>query len=79
MKDLVAVIALVIAFATLLTVHVAIVYGLASRTPRWRAAAAFFVMPLGAYWAWREKMTVRFWIFVGALVLYVAALVVGKV
>jgi len=77
-KDLVVSIALVIAFASLITVHVAIVWGLAFRHPRWRALAAFFVLPLGVYWAWREKLRVRLWIFVAALVLYVAANVVGK-
>lgn len=78
MRDLVVSIALVIALASLITVHVAIVWGLAFRPPRWRAPAAFFVMPLGVYWAWREKMRARIGIFVGALVIYIAANVIGK-
>jgi hypothetical protein len=44
--------ALVLAFAVLATVHVAIVAGLAGRAPRWRALPALVVAPLAPYWAW---------------------------
>ena len=49
MRDGILVGGLVIAFATLVTVHVAIVLGLAWQSPRWRALAAFFVPPLAPY------------------------------
>ena len=77
MRDLVSVVLLVVAFATLVTAHVAITYGLARRPPRWRAAAGFVIPPLGAYWAWQEKMKVRVGIFVGALALYLVARVIA--
>lgn len=77
MKDLIVVIAVLLAFALMVTAHVAITYGLARRQPRWRAAVAFVVAPLAPYWAWREQMKVRAWIWTGALVLYVAATVLA--
>src|SRR5262249_53077732 len=58
-KDGVAYIALIIAFATFVTAHAGIVAGLAFRTPRWRALVAFFVPPLAPFWAYQEKMRVR--------------------
>ena len=79
MKDLVVIVTLVLAFALFLTAHVAIVYGLAVRTPRWRAAAALFVAPLGAYWAWRGQMRIRAGIWGAALALYVIATFVSRV
>jgi hypothetical protein len=78
-KDLVVVITLVLAFALLITAQVAIVYGLALRPPRWRAAAAVFVAPLGAYWAWRGQMRIRAGIWAAALALYVLATIVSRV
>jgi hypothetical protein len=73
------VISLIVAFALLVTAHVAITYGLAWRAPRWRAPIAFFVVPLAPYWAWRERMKVRAGIWTGALVLYVVATVIASV
>jgi hypothetical protein len=70
MKDGVLVGGLVLAFATLVTVHVAIVLGLAVRDPRWRALAALFVPPLAPYWAFRDGMKVRGGIWLGSVVLY---------
>jgi hypothetical protein len=43
---------LLLAFAVLVTAHVAIVAGLARRAPRWRAAVALVVPPLAPYWGW---------------------------
>ena len=43
MKDMIVVIAVVIAFASFFTAHVAITYGLVFRHPRWRAPVGFFV------------------------------------
>lgn len=78
MKDLIVVIGLVISFALLVTAHVAIVYGLAWRTPRWRAPAAFFLTPLAPYWAWREHMRIRAALWAGAVVLYVIASILAR-
>ncbi len=78
MKDTFVVVALILSMATMFTAHVAITYGLAFRAPRWRALIGFFVAPLGLYWAWREKLRIRCFILMGALVLYVVATVVAK-
>jgi hypothetical protein len=77
-KDLVVIITLVLAFALFITAHVAIVYGLAVRPPRWRALAALLLAPLAVYWAWREKMRVRAGIWGAALALYVIATFVSR-
>jgi hypothetical protein len=45
---------LVLAFAVLVTAHVALVFGLARRRPRWRAVVALFVPPLGPVWGWND-------------------------
>ena len=79
MKDLVVIVTLVLAFALFITAHVAIVYGLAVRPPRWRAAAALFVAPLAVYWAWRGQMRIRAGIWGAALALYVIATIVSRV
>jgi hypothetical protein len=71
--------ALLISFATMLTAHVAVTYGLAFRAPRWRALIGFFVAPLGLYWAWRERMKIRAGIMASALGLYVVASIVASV
>jgi hypothetical protein len=51
-RDEIVAAALVLAFAVLVTVHVAIVAGLLARSPRWRALPALIVAPLAPYWAW---------------------------
>lgn len=78
MKDMIVVIAVVIAFASFFTAHVAITYGLVFRHPRWRAPVGFFVPPLGLYWAWREHMRVRAGIAVFAFVLYIVANIIAR-
>jgi hypothetical protein len=65
---------LVVAFATLLTVHIAIALGLERRTYLRRALIAFMVAPLAPWWGWREKMHVRGLLWVTAAVVYAAAL-----
>jgi hypothetical protein len=50
---------LVLSFATLATAHITIVFGLARRTPWWRAPVAFAIVVLAPYWALRERMHVR--------------------
>lgn len=79
MKDGILVGGLVLAFATLVTVHVAIVLGLAFRDPRWRALAAFFVPPLAPYWALRGGMAVRGAIWIGSVVLYTSLLGISAI
>jgi len=76
-KDMVVVIALVVAFALFVTAHVAIVYGLAWRPPRWRALVALLVPFVAPYWAWRERMRVRAGLWASAFVVYAVARIVG--
>ncbi len=52
-------VATVFAFAVVLTAHVAIVLGLMRRAPRWRAAVALVVPPLGVAWSIRERRWFR--------------------
>ena len=79
MKDGLLFCGLLVAFATLVTVHVAIVFGLAQKQPRWRAVAAFFVPPLAPYWAFRDGMAVRAAIWIGSIILYAAALALAAI
>jgi hypothetical protein len=79
MKDVVLIVGLVLASATLVTVHVAIVLGLAGRDPRWRALVAFVVPPLAPYWALRGGMVKRGSLWIGSVVLYSALLVISAI
>jgi hypothetical protein len=45
---------LVVTLAVAVTTHVALVYGLVYKRPRWRALAALVVPPLAPWWGWRE-------------------------
>jgi hypothetical protein len=68
----------VLAFALLVTAHLAIAVGLVAKQPRWRALVALVVAPLAPYWAWREHMRVRAGIWAVGLVLYVVALIAAS-
>jgi hypothetical protein len=70
MSDLTAVVALAASLASLVTAHVAIVWGLGRRRPRWRAAVAFVVPVLAPAWAARERMWVRAAIWCAAAGVY---------
>lgn len=74
MRDEVVVVCVVLAFAILVTDHLAIVWGLASRRPMWRALVALVVPPFAPYWSYRERMRVRAGIWVGAVAVYAVAL-----
>jgi hypothetical protein len=65
------VLALLAAFATLATAHVALVWGLAWRPPRWRALLALPLVPLAPYWGFREGMHVRSAIWALSAVSYI--------
>lgn len=66
--------ALVLAFATLLTLHVTLAIGLARRIPPARALLALVVAPLVPWWAWRARMRVRGVLWVAAALAYGAVL-----
>jgi hypothetical protein len=64
---------LVVAFATLLTAHVTLLFGLATRPPRWRAAAAALAAPLAPFWGLRAGMPVRSALWLASSVVYVVS------
>jgi hypothetical protein len=68
----------VVAFAIVVTAHVAIAFGLVRRTPRWRAPLAFAVVPLAPYFAWREQMRVRAVVWIAGALLYVIGLILAS-
>jgi hypothetical protein len=78
MKDLAVLVAIVACFATWVTAHVATVFGLAMRTPRWRAPIAFVVVPLAPYWALRDRMRVRAALWILGAVGYAIAAFLGQ-
>jgi hypothetical protein len=65
---------LLVAFATLVTAHLALVFGLSRRAPRWRGLVALVVAPLAPWWGWRERMRARGALWMAAAVVYVIAL-----
>jgi hypothetical protein len=79
MRDGIIVGGLVLTFAALVTVHFAIVLGLAFRDPRWRALVAFVVPPLAPYWALRSGMMVRGAVWIGSVVVYTSLLGISAI
>jgi hypothetical protein len=61
-----------LAFATLVTAHVRLLFGLLARQPRIRALWALLVPPLAPFWAYRERL--RGWATVWAVALVAYAL-----
>lgn len=64
---------LIVGFALLATVHVALVWGLAFRKPRWRALVAFVVPPAAPVFGFMEKMRLRSILWIAAAVIYLVA------
>jgi hypothetical protein len=79
MRDALLSSGLVLLFATLATIHVAIVLGLAMRDPRWRALVALVVPPLAPYWALRGDMHKRGLFWIGSVLLYTALLGISAI
>ena len=76
--DLVLLAALVVAFATLTTVHLAIAARLTLRArPRWRGLVALLVPPLAPIWAYREGWSRSASLWVAAVLIYVVARIVA--
>lgn len=70
--------ALLLAFATLVTAHVALVVGLSRRAPRWRGPLALLCPPLAPYWGMESGMKRRTAIWLVALSVYVLARIVAE-
>ena len=66
-----------VAFAALVTIHVATVFGLAKRKHVAAAIGSFFVPPLAPYCAFARGMRVRALAWFGVALLYVIALVLA--
>jgi hypothetical protein len=77
MRDPVLVLALAVLFATAVTVHVAILVGLVRRTPRWYAFAALLLPVLAPLFAFIQRMRARSLLWVGAMLLYGAVLLLS--
>ena len=68
---------LVLAFAVVVTTHVALVAGLAGRAPRWRALVALVVPPLAPYWGW-NGLRRRSVLWIAGAVVYLVLRVVAS-
>jgi hypothetical protein len=77
-KDIVLVAIVVLGFAWVVTAHVAITFGLLQKKPRWRALVGFAIAPLAPYWAWREQMRKRVWLWLAGVAVYAVALVLAS-
>jgi hypothetical protein len=66
---------LVVFFAALMTLQLAIAVGLLQRLPRWRGLAALLppLAPLAVYWALKEKMYIRSGLWGSSLLGYAIA------
>jgi hypothetical protein len=77
-KDVLILASLVLAFATLVTVHVLLAALLTRTRPRWRGLVALMVPPLAPIWGYREgrRRTATLWVM--AAVAYTIALIAAK-
>ncbi len=66
-------VALVTAFALLVTLHVALVFRLVLRHPRWRGLVALVLPPLAPYWGMEAGMKRMAALWIVALSVYVVA------
>lgn len=57
-------------FAVFVTAHVALVYGLLNKKPRWRGLAAILVWPVAPVWGLQTGMRFRSAIWIAALLVY---------
>ena len=77
-RDEALVLSLLVAFATLVTAHLALVVGLASRPPRWRAILALPALPLAPYWGVQNRMHVRVVLWIASATAYAALRVISS-
>ena len=72
-KDGVVLGGLLLAFATLITIHIAIAVRMVVRVqPRYRGLVALFVVPLAPLWAYEQRWRRMSIVWVAALFCYVA-------
>ena len=70
---------LVLSFAVLVTSHVALVFGLTTRIPRWKGPVALLVPPLAPFWGVTARMYFRSALWLGSLLVYAATRFVAAV
>jgi len=71
-KDIIVLATVIVAFATLITVHVAVAGRLVLRArPRWRGLVALIVPPLAPIWAFREGWRRSGIAWIAAVLLYI--------
>ncbi|MCC6551994.1 MAG: hypothetical protein IT372_03095 [Polyangiaceae bacterium] len=79
MKDVGALAILILAFATLVTVHVALAWRLALRArPRWRGLVALVVPPLAPIYGLREGFRRSSALWLISVIVYVLAHLVAR-
>jgi hypothetical protein len=78
MRDAIHAGVLLLAFATLVTMHVTLTIGLLGRPPRWRAPVGLLIAPLAPWWGWQEKMRLRSALWVGSALVYVVAFIAAR-
>jgi hypothetical protein len=70
-RETVALVILLLAFATWFTVHVAIAVRLvAAGSPRYRGLVAFLLPPLAPWWAWERNWRASTSVWILAVVVY---------
>lgn len=63
------------AFGALITAHVVLVAGLATRPPRWRALLALCVPPLAPYWGFEARRYAWSAVWIAAAVIYATSVI----
>jgi hypothetical protein len=76
-RDVVELAFVVLAFGALVTVHVALAFGLVARRPRWHGAVALFLPPLAPYFGARQGLRGRTFAWLTLAIAYVVALIVA--
>jgi hypothetical protein len=79
-RDVLVLAVLVLAFATLVTVHVALAGRLVLRSrPRWRGVVALVVPPLAPIYGFREGFRRTSALWLASLIAYTLALLVARI
>lgn len=78
MRDIVALVTITVAFATLVTSHVALSFKLARAKPLWRGLVAFVLPPLAPIWGFRAGFRKLGGLWLGAVGVYIVGLVVAQ-
>ncbi len=72
--DVVLTVAVWLAFASFVTVHVALAAGLIARKPRWQGAVSLVIVPLAPVFGFSQRLRVRSVLWIALAVAYTFAL-----